>query len=166
MRHAVLALLFAAASTAASAQTSQRTPAGHSLVGLPALNFDADEGMGYGALLQYYEYGEGASPYRYTIQPTVFLTTKGRKDVSVFVDDFRFSAKSRHHDLCRIPALLPGSARGDSGGVVRWVLACARARYRRRTERSASYRKGAVRPGKWRRSRRKNRRKNRREYFS
>ncbi len=86
MRRAVLALLFATASTAASAQTSQRTPAGHSLVGLPALNFDADEGMGYGALLQYYEYGEGASPYRYTIQPTVFLTTKGRKDLTVFFD--------------------------------------------------------------------------------
>ena len=85
MRRTVLAILLVASSTAASAQTSPHRPT-HSLVGLPALNFDADEGMGYGALLQYYEYGQGASPYRYTIQPTVFLTTKGRKDVTVFFD--------------------------------------------------------------------------------
>ena len=62
-------------------------PQGRSVTGLPALNFDADEGMGYGALLQLYDYGtEGAQPYRYTVQPTVFLTTRGRRDFSVFVD--------------------------------------------------------------------------------
>jgi hypothetical protein len=58
--------------------------------------------------------------------------------------------------FARMPASLPGSVRGDDGGVVRWLLACARARPRRRTERSAPYRKGAGRPGKWRRSWRKN----------
>lgn len=86
MRRTVLAILLAAASTAASAQSAPLPQEGHSLVGLPALNFDADEGIGYGALLQYYEYGAGASPYRYTIQPTVFLTTRGRKDFSIFFD--------------------------------------------------------------------------------
>ena len=86
MRLTMLAVLLAASSTVASAQPLQRQPTGHSLVGLPALNFDADEGVGYGALLQYYEYGGGESPYRYTIQPTVFLTTRGRKDFNVFFD--------------------------------------------------------------------------------
>lgn len=81
----IAVLLAVAASSAAVAQPIP--PRGHSLVGLPAVNFDADEGMGYGALLQWYEYGaEGASPYRYTIQPTAFLTTKGRKDGSIFFD--------------------------------------------------------------------------------
>jgi outer membrane protein assembly factor BamA len=66
---------------------SPAVPRGRSITGLPALNFDADEGMGYGALLQLYDYGsEGVQPYRYTIQPTVFLTTRGRRDFSVFVD--------------------------------------------------------------------------------
>ena len=44
--------------------------------GLPALNFDADEGFGYGALLALYAYEPGATTYRWTLQPTVFLTTE------------------------------------------------------------------------------------------
>ena len=72
---------------AADAQSLPARPTGTAITGLPALNFDADEGVGYGALLQYYDYGaDGASPYRYTLQPTVFLTTKGRRDVSLFLD--------------------------------------------------------------------------------
>lgn len=86
MRAIGIALLLATA-TSSAALAQPTAPRGHSLVGLPALNFDADEGMGYGALLQWYEYGpEGTSPYRYTIQPTLFLTTKGRKDGSLFFD--------------------------------------------------------------------------------
>src|SRR4051812_19259978 len=62
-------------------------PRGRSITGLPALNYDADEGVGYGALLQLYDYGsDGAQPYRYSVQPTVFLTTRGRRDFTVFVD--------------------------------------------------------------------------------
>lgn len=54
---------------------------------LPALNYDADEGFGYGALAELYQYGDGtAEPYRWTLQPTVFLTTEGRRDVTVFFD--------------------------------------------------------------------------------
>lgn len=67
-------------------QTPQR-PTGFSIAGLPAVNFDADEGVGYGALLQLYDYGPtGAQPYRYSLQPTVFFTTRGRRDVILFVD--------------------------------------------------------------------------------
>src|SRR5258708_22315814 len=67
-------------------QTPQR-PTGFSVAGLPAVNYDADEGVGYGALLQLYDYGpNGAQPYRYSLQPTVFFTTRGRRDVILFVD--------------------------------------------------------------------------------
>jgi outer membrane protein assembly factor BamA len=62
-------------------------PTGWETSGLPALNFNSDEGFGYGIIAQAYNYGDGTSaPYLYTIQPLVFLTTKGRRDVSVFVD--------------------------------------------------------------------------------
>jgi hypothetical protein len=61
-------------------------PTGRELVGLPALNFDSDEGFGYGALVELYDYGRGVRPYKFTLQPTVFLTTKGRRDVTVFFD--------------------------------------------------------------------------------
>src|SRR5215212_11019482 len=63
-----------------------RSPAGWEITGVPALNYDADEGFGYGAILELYDYGRGVQPYRMTIQPTVFLTTEGRRDVTLFVD--------------------------------------------------------------------------------
>lgn len=55
-------------------------------VALPAINFNTDEGFGYGALLEAYNHAPGAQPYRFTLQPTVFLTTKGRRDVTLFFD--------------------------------------------------------------------------------
>lgn len=68
----------------ASAQTS---PRGLEKSALPAINFNSDEGFGYGITAQAYHYGDGTiKPYKYTIQPLVFLTTKGRRDVSVFFD--------------------------------------------------------------------------------
>ena len=62
-------------------------PTGWEPRGLPALNYDSDEGFGYGVLLELYNYGDGGySPYRFTIQPTVFLTTGGRRDFNLFFD--------------------------------------------------------------------------------
>ena len=63
-----------------------RPPSGWEITGVPALNFDADEGFGYGAILELYDYGRGIQPYRLTVQPTLFLTTEGRRDVTLFVD--------------------------------------------------------------------------------
>jgi outer membrane protein assembly factor BamA len=54
--------------------------------GLPALNFDADEGFGYGLILALYGYAPSSSTYRWTVQPTVFLTTQGRRDYTLFFD--------------------------------------------------------------------------------
>jgi outer membrane protein assembly factor BamA len=70
----------------AARSSTARVPTGWEVAGVPALNFDADEGFGYGAVLELYNYGRGAQPYRYTIQPTVFFTTEGRRDYTVFFD--------------------------------------------------------------------------------
>jgi hypothetical protein len=60
---------------------------GVQLAGVPAINFDSDEGFGYGVALALYDYGAGSvRPYRWSVQPTVFLTTKGRRDYTVFFD--------------------------------------------------------------------------------
>ncbi len=93
MRTSVSLAALVLLSTIATAQRPTDRARGVELSGLPALNFDADEGFGYGVILAMYDYGAGAVPYRYTLQPTAFLTTKGRRDLTVFLD---------------APALLPG----------------------------------------------------------
>ena len=84
----------------ATAQSAAPSGAkGWEIVGLPALNFSTDEGFGYGALAQIYNYGAGVQPYRYTIQPTLFLTTKGRRDVVVFFDAPKLLARDWRLDV-------------------------------------------------------------------
>lgn len=74
------ALVVPAAGQAAS-------PTGLEVGALPAINFDSDEGFGYGAFAELYQYGDGdLRPYVWTLQPTVFLTTEGRRDFTLFVD--------------------------------------------------------------------------------
>ena len=68
---------------------AQQTPdqTGWELTGLPAINYDSAEGFGYGVLLEAYNYGEGGyAPYRFTVQPTIKFTTKGRRELTVFFD--------------------------------------------------------------------------------
>ena len=87
MRFVAVASLLIVVATTIPAQQPASAPSGHSLAGLPSVNFDADEGFGYGALIQYYDYGyAGEQPYRYTLQPAVFFTTRGRRDVTLFLD--------------------------------------------------------------------------------
>lgn len=69
-----------------TAAIDAQQPRGIEISGVPALNFDADEGFGYGAILQLYRYDAGAASYRWTVQPTVFLTTEGRRDYTLFFD--------------------------------------------------------------------------------
>jgi len=60
---------------------------GWELTGVPAVNYDSDEGFGYGLVLAIYDYGpRGLLPYRTTYQPTVFFTTEGRRDLTLFFD--------------------------------------------------------------------------------
>jgi len=53
---------------------------------LPALNFNSDEGFGYGALLEFYNYGGGVKPYRIMIRPLLALSTKGKRDFTIAID--------------------------------------------------------------------------------
>ena len=85
-RSLILAALLAPVS-AGHPQAPARTPVtGWEWFGLPALNYNTDEGFGYGVLAEIYNYGNGLQPYKYTIQPTIFLTTKGRRDVVLLFD--------------------------------------------------------------------------------
>ena len=70
----------------AASPPAARVPKGWDVNGVPALNFDADEGFGIGAAFELYNYGLGVQPYRFTIQPTVLLTSRGRRDATVFFD--------------------------------------------------------------------------------
>ena len=66
---------------------AQQEPTGLEVGGLPVLNFDSDEGVGYGALVELYQYGEGGlRPYVWSLRPTVFLTSRGRRDFTIFFD--------------------------------------------------------------------------------
>lgn len=61
------------------------------IMALPFLNFDADEGLGYGVLGSLIlpvdgRTSEGAAPFRLRMDPTLQLTTGGRRELSLFVD--------------------------------------------------------------------------------
>jgi outer membrane protein assembly factor BamA len=84
MMKRLLVLSLVCIASIARAQAGQR---GWEMSALPATNFNSDEGFGYGLTAQAYQYGDGTlKPYRYTIQPLIFFTTRGRRDVSVFFD--------------------------------------------------------------------------------
>ena len=87
---AVAVIMSIATATSAS---GQQKPRGFEISGLPALNFDADEGLGYGVILALYGYEPSNVTYRWTVQPTVFLTTEGRRDYTLFFD----TPSSREH---------------------------------------------------------------------
>jgi hypothetical protein len=47
-----------------------QAPTGWQLSGIPAVNYNSDEGFGYGAILQLYHFGEaGKLPYALTLHP-------------------------------------------------------------------------------------------------
>ncbi|NJD21032.1 MAG: hypothetical protein FIA95_17320 [Gemmatimonadetes bacterium] len=95
-----ISLLAALCAVSAPALAAQQARTGLEVGGVPALNFDADEGFGYGVVLELYHYGTaGRAPYVWTLQPTVFLTTEGRRDFTLFFDS---------------PHLLPGGWRVDA----------------------------------------------------
>lgn len=53
---------------------------------LPALNFNSDEGFGYGALLELYNYRGSVRPYRMMIRPLIAFSTKGKRDFTIAID--------------------------------------------------------------------------------
>jgi hypothetical protein len=54
---------------------------------LPALNYNSDEGFGYGVIGGVYGHGDGAvDPYYWAVEPLLFFTTNGRRELRVFGD--------------------------------------------------------------------------------
>ena len=86
IRCVATATLSSALCSALCAALVAQQPHGVEISGVPALNFDADEGFGYGAILALYRYDASGASYRWTLQPTVFLTTAGRRDYTLFFD--------------------------------------------------------------------------------
>jgi outer membrane protein assembly factor BamA len=84
-RHALGVAVAVVAGLTSSPMAAQH-PRGLEISGIPALNFDADEGFGYGAIVALYKYEPNSDAYRWTVQPTVFLTTHGRRDYTLFFD--------------------------------------------------------------------------------
>jgi hypothetical protein len=81
------AALCAAGGVLAEADAQTARPLGVELAGVPALSFDADEGLGYGVIVEAYDYGRGSvDPYVWSAQPIVALSTHGRRDFTLFVD--------------------------------------------------------------------------------
>src|SRR5882672_2530890 len=106
-------------STATTQNAERKTAVGWEFVGLPALNYNTDEGFGYGVLAEIYNYGNGLQPYKYTIQPTIFLTTKGRRDVVLFFDaphvlpnDWRFDVSAAREQQLATPYYGVGNSTG------------------------------------------------------
>ena len=86
MRRLIVVLSLVAASALSGQQPCSAAKPGWEKTGIPALNFNSDEGVGYGVVGELTNYAAGLLPYRVSIQPTVLLTTKGRRDASVFID--------------------------------------------------------------------------------
>jgi len=90
---------------------------GLQVTGLPAINYDSDEGFGYGAVAGIYRYVEGRNLYKWALEPSVFFTTNGRRDVFVFVDApyvfggaWRFSLGTGYTNECCAPYYGLGNA--------------------------------------------------------
>jgi outer membrane protein assembly factor BamA len=86
-RFASIVIVVGTISVAGEGFAQEAGPTGLEVGGVPAIGFDADEGFGYGALVELYQYGSrGLAPYEWTLQPAAFLTTEGRRDLALFFD--------------------------------------------------------------------------------
>ena len=55
--------------------------------GLPNLKYDADDGFGYGARIDLFNYAEGGyTPYYYLLDLQIFATTGGKREFWIFFD--------------------------------------------------------------------------------
>jgi outer membrane protein assembly factor BamA len=93
------AFLLPALAAPAWAQEVPAPASGWEIAGLPSLGYDADEGFGYGAFAEVYRHAAGLRPYVWTLQPSVDISTRGRRDLTLFFD---------------APHLLPGGWRMDA----------------------------------------------------
>jgi len=72
--------------------------------GVPAINYNADDGFGYGVLVNFFNYRDGGyNPYYYKIKTQIFKTTGGKQDHILFFDSpyllgkgLRFNVRLRY----------------------------------------------------------------------
>lgn len=82
---AVLALTLVAGTSPIGA--TAQTPTGLVFGGVPAINYSSDEGFGYGVIAELYQHGtRGLTPYEWSLRPTLFFTTEGRREIVAFFD--------------------------------------------------------------------------------
>ena len=82
---AVAGMVVTAATTSVAAQAPARKRT--QVTALPALNYDSDEGFGYGVVGGIYHYtDEDRNLYTWSLEPTIFFTTNGRREVFLFSD--------------------------------------------------------------------------------
>jgi hypothetical protein len=102
---------------------AQQAQTGLAWSGLPAVNYDSDEGFGYGLTGGLYQYGDGGQrPYVWALESTVFLTTHGHNSASVFYDAPRIGRRVRltarmnvDRDCCQPYYGLGNAAPRDTG---------------------------------------------------
>ena len=81
----VLSLALILSVAVLTAQEKERT--GWGWGGVPAINYNADEGFGYGVVGNIYNYADGGyAPYYWTVQPQIFFTTGGKQEHWLWFD--------------------------------------------------------------------------------
>ena len=61
--------------------------------GLPAVNYNTDEGLGAGAIASLYRYDGASNPYRWALTTTFFMTTLGVHSHSLELDALQLTGK-------------------------------------------------------------------------
>jgi len=80
-------LIVAALGASALPLSAQERLTGTRVSALPAVNYNSDEGFGYGVVAGVYGHGDGTrDPYRWAVEPLAFFTTGGHNTLRVFVD--------------------------------------------------------------------------------
>ena len=85
--------------------------------GIPAVNYNADDGFGYGAIGSLFNYKDGGyKPYYLKINSYVLKTTGGKQIYSIFLDspylpnqNYRFNMRLQFRDEANYPYYGPGN---------------------------------------------------------
>ena len=93
------------------------TQTGWKFSGIPAVNYNSDDGFGYGVIGSVFNYKEGGyNPYYLKINSTIFRTTGGKQLYSIFVDspylpneNYRFNLRLQLRDEDNYPYYGPGN---------------------------------------------------------
>jgi len=86
MKKQIILLIFCV-TLVGSMPTQAKERTGWGWGGVPAINYNADDGFGYGVLLNLFNYSSGGySPYYFKINPIIFATTGGKQDHTLFFD--------------------------------------------------------------------------------